>query len=75
MNRTFAYNSIWIGVLVGILVAVSTEKALLGILAGLAVAIGGFFLIRLIEKALGKGIDAATDAAARAINNRKNKGN
>ena len=71
MGKTYAYNSIIIGVLVGILVYVSTQKIVLGILALLAVSIVGFVLIRVIEKAIGKGVDAAADAAQRAYEKHK----
>lgn len=71
MRKTYAYNSIIIGVLVGLLVWVSLENAVLGILACLGVSIVGFIVIRVIENAIGKGVDAAVDAATRAYQKRK----
>ena len=71
MRKTYAYNSIIIGVLVGILAWASTESAVLGIVACIGVSIVGFVLIRLIEKAIGKGVDAAVDAATKAYQKRK----
>ena len=55
MRKTYAYNSIIIGVLVGLLAWVSTENVVLGILACVGVSIVGFVIIRIIEKAIGKG--------------------
>ena len=70
-RKTYAYNSIIIGILVGILAYVSTENIVLGILALLGVSIVGFVVIKLLENALYKGADMAADAAAKAIQNRK----
>lgn len=71
MRRTYAYNSITIGTLVGILVVVSTENLALGIIALLAVSAVGFVLIRLLENALYKGMNKAVDAAVDAYSRRK----
>ncbi len=75
MRKTYAYNSIIIGVLVGILVYVSSNSIVLGILACLGVAVVGFVVIRLLEKAFDKGADAVVDAASRAIQKRKEQKN
>ena len=74
-RKTFAYNSVIIGVLVGILVYVSTESLVLGILTCVAVSVVGFVLIRLLEKAINKGTDKMIDAASNAINKRKQEKN
>ena len=71
MKKTFAYNSITIGVLVGLLAWASTESVVLGVLACVGVSIVGFVIIRLIEQAIGKGVDAAADAAAKAYRKHK----
>lgn len=71
MRKTYAYNSIIIGVLVGLLAWVSTENVVLGILACVGVSIVGFVIIRIIEKAIGKGVDAAVDAAEKAYRKHK----
>ena len=73
MRKTYAHNSIIIGVLVGLLVWVSTENVALGILACVGVSIVGFVIIRFIEKAIGKGVDTAVDAATKAYKKRKEK--
>ena len=48
MRKTYAYNSIIVGVLVGLLAWVSTENVVLGILACVGVSIVGFVIIRII---------------------------
>lgn len=75
MRKTYAYNSIIIGALVGLLAYVSTESILLGILALVGVSVVGFILIRLLEKAIGKGVDTAVDAASNAIQKRREQKN
>ncbi len=71
MRRTYAYNSIIIGFLLGLLVWLKSEKLILGILVLIAVSVVGFIIIRAIEKAISKGVDAGVDAAARAIQKRR----
>lgn len=71
MRKTYAYNSIIIGVLVGLLAWASTESVVLGVLACVGVSIVGFVIIRLIEQAVSKGVDAAADAAAKAYRKHK----
>ncbi len=73
MRRTYAYNSITIGTLVGILVVLSTENLALGIIALLAVSVVGFLVIRLIENALYAGMNKAVDAAVDAYGRHKAK--
>lgn len=71
MRKTYAYNSVIIGALLGLLVGAATENVVLGILACVGVSIVGFVIIRLIERAISKGIDAAVDAAAEAYRKHK----
>ena len=66
MRKTYAYNSITIGFLVGLLEGVSKNSVALGVLAGLGVAIVGFIVIRLIEKAVSTGADKLADKATDA---------
>lgn len=75
MRKTYAYNSIIIGVLVALLVYVSTESVALGILTLLGVSVVGFIVIRLIENAIGAGVNKAADAASKAWQNRKQNKN
>ena len=71
MRKTYAYNSIIFGILLGILIGISTKSAVIGILAGLGIAVVGFVIIRLLENALYKGADKLTDKATEAIERRK----
>ena len=71
MKKTFAYSSITIGVLVGLLAWASTENVVLGVLACVGVSIIGFVIIRFIEQAIDKGIDVAADAAVKAYRKHK----
>ena len=73
MRKTYAYNSIIIGVLVGLLVGLSTENVVLGVLACVGISIVGFVVIKFIENALGAAIDKGVDAAAKAYEDRKNQ--
>ena len=70
-RKTYAYNAILLGFLLGLWVGVSKESTFLGILVGLVVAVGGFILIRAIEKAVYKGVDKASEKIGDAINRRK----
>ena len=71
MRKTYAYNSIIFGVLLGLLARASTKNVVLGVLACVGVSVVGFVIIRIIEKAIGKGVDAAADAAAKAYRKHK----
>ena len=71
MRKTYAYNSIIIGFLLGLLAWVSTDSMVLGVLACVMVSIVGFVIIRAIEKAVYKGADAAVDAVSKAYQKHK----
>ena len=73
MRKTYAYNSILIGFLVGMLVGVSTDSVVLAVLAGLGVAIVGFIVIRVIENAINAGVDKAADKVKEAYGKHKQK--
>lgn len=75
MRKTYAYNSIIIGFLVGLLVAVSSKSIVLAILAGLAVAVVGFVAIRALEKLMDKAGDKAVDAVSNAYQKHKQNKN
>lgn len=73
MRKTYAHNSIIIGVLLGILVGLKANPVL-GVVAGIAVSVAGWFLIRMIENAIDRGVDAAGKAIKNAVEkNRANK--
>ena len=73
MRKTYSYNSIIIGFLVGLLVGVSSDSAVLAVLAGLGVAIVGFIVIRVIENAINAGVDKAADKVKEAYSKHKQK--
>lgn len=73
MRKTYAYNSILIGFLVGLLVGVSSNSVVLAVLAGLGVAIVGFIVIRVIENAINAGVDKAADKVKEAYGKHKQK--
>ena len=71
MRKTYAYNSITIGILLGILVWISANSAILGILTGLAVSVVGFFIIRMLENAVNKGVDKVSEKVSDAYHRRQ----
>lgn len=71
MRRTYAYNSITIGFLVGMLVYASTNSGGLAALACAAVSVVGFIVIRLIENAISRGVDKAADKVSDAWRRRQ----
>jgi threonine/homoserine/homoserine lactone efflux protein len=73
MRKTSAYNSLIIGAMIGMLVWVSTNSAVLGILAWVGISLVGFVAIRALEKATYKGADAAADAIKKAYQQHKEK--
>ena len=62
-----------IGVLVGLLVMVSTDNLVLGILACIGAMILTYVVIRLIVAAVEKGVDAVGNAALDAYEKHKEK--
>ena len=70
MRKTYAYNSIIFGVLIGMLFVVKGQTAL-GIILGIVITVGGFILIRAIENALYKGANAAGQAVVNAVKKKK----
>ena len=72
MRKTYAYNSIIIGFLVGLLFVVKGQTAL-GIILGIVISVVGFFIIKGIENALYKGANAAGQAVVNAVKKRANE--
>ena len=71
MRKTYAYNSIFIGIMLALLVQVSTENIVLAVITLLGVSILGFVVIRALENALYKAGDMAVDKAMDAYTKRK----
>lgn len=72
-SKTYALSSLTVGLVLGILVYALTESTGLGILTFVGVSVVGYFIIRAIEIGIDKGVDSATDAAVRKIQERKDK--
>ena len=72
MRKTYAYNSIIIGVLLAVVVLASTENTVLAVITLLGVSILGFVIIRALENAMYKGADKAAEAIKRKIDKRNN---
>ena len=66
-SKTYAYNSVIFGALAAMYAWATTDSVALAVLALVGVSVVGFVAIRALENALGKGLDAATDAATRAF--------
>lgn len=75
MGVTYAYNSIIIGVLIGIWVYAATKSIVLGIIAGIAVTVVGFIIIRAVENALYKAGEQTYDKISEAYQKRKEQKN
>ena len=60
-RKTYAYNSIIFGFLLGFLVYATSKSTALAVLTGIGVSVVGFFIIRLIENAVYKGVNKASD--------------
>ena len=70
MKKTYAPNSIIIGVLIGLLVWV-TVNPVLGVVAGIGVSVVGWIVIRMLENLIDKGVNAAETAITNAADRRK----
>ncbi|MBR2304158.1 MAG: zinc ribbon domain-containing protein [Ruminococcus sp.] len=73
MRKTYAYNSIFIGIMLALLVQVSTENIVLAVITLLGVSILGFVVIRALENAFYKAGDMAVDKAMDAYTKRKQR--
>ena len=71
MRKTYAYNSIIIGVLLGLGVGASAKSVILGIIVGIIVSVAGFFIIKLIENALYNAANKATNKITESYQKRK----
>ena len=73
MKRTYAYNSIIVGFFIGLWVWASSKSEVFGIAAGLAVAVIGFFIIRMFENAVDRAATKAGEKAEEAWQRRKER--
>ena len=72
MRTTYAYNSIIFGILLGLLAALQ-YGTVLGVVVFIVVSVGGFFIIRMFENAVDKGVDAAGKAIKNTYNKHKSR--
>lgn len=74
MRKTYAYNGIIFGVLIGILLWASTENEVLGIVGAVVGSIVCFLIIRGIENLIYSGVNKASSAITRKLDEaHKNK--
>lgn len=71
MRKTYAHNSVIIAILLAILVMIKANSAVLGIIVFVVVSLGGYVLIRVLENAIDRGVDAAGDKIGEAIKKKK----
>lgn len=67
MRKTYAFNGIIIGVLFGILVWAKTNSTVAGIGVAIAASVVCFLIIKGIENAISAGVDRASDAITRKM--------
>ncbi len=70
-RKTFAFNGITIGTLLGILIGVTSKSVALGIVAAIGISVAAWFAIKWIENLMYKGADAAEQAIRNAHQQRK----
>ena len=78
MRKTYAYNGITIGLLLGLAAWAATQNVAIGIVAAIAASVVGFLVIRGIENAIYKGAQKAGEAITRKMDEshmRKNREN
>lgn len=73
MRKTYAYNAIVIGAVVGLLIWAYMENVVLAILAAVGISVVGFVAIRFIENAISAAVDKGVDAATEAYRKHKEK--
>lgn len=71
MRKTYAYNGITLGIVLGLFVGVATGSGVLAVIAMIVLSVLCFAGIRLLENA----VDAGVDKAANAIKNKYNERN
>ncbi len=71
MRRTYKYNGIVVGVLLGLLIGLKTENVVLGVIAAIALSVVGVLAIQWIERLIEHGVDSAFQAGKNAYDKRK----
>ena len=67
MRRTYAYNSIYFGLLFGAAIGVMTNSVALGIISGIIITVIFFMLIRAMENAISKKTDKFVSSITRKL--------
>ena len=67
MRKTYAFNGIILGVLFGIFVWAKTNSTVAGIGVAIAASVVCFLIIKGIENAISAGVDRASDAITRKM--------
>lgn len=71
MRKTYAYNGIVIGILLGLYVGVASKSGVLCVLAMVGISVLAFAAIRLLENAIDAGVDKASEAISQKIYDHK----
>lgn len=73
MRKTYAYNGITIGILLGLMAGLAANNMVIGVIAMIGLSVLAFAAIRLLENAVGAGVDKASDAISRKIAEHKDR--
>ena len=63
MRKTYAYNGIILGVLLGIVAGAYTDSVVLGVIAAIGASVVCFLVIRAMENAISRGFSAPSGSA------------
>ena len=70
MRRTYSYNAIWIGLLIGLLVEEATGNTALSVIAMVVSIVGVYLGIRAFERMLYQGAISASNALTKVFDQR-----
>lgn len=73
MRRTYSYNAIWIGLLIGLLVDQATGNTALSVIAMVVSIVGVYLGIRAFERMLYQGATSASNALTKVFDQRYRK--
>lgn len=73
MRKTYAYNGITIGILLGLMAGLAANNMVIGVIAMIGLSVLAFAAIRLLENAVDAGVDKASDAISRKIAEHKDR--
>lgn len=67
MRKTYAYNGIIFGVMLGILAGAATENEVIGVIAAIVGSVVCFLIIRGLENLVNKGINKAGETITKKL--------